>query len=109
MRYQEARGLMIEKMSKWMKVKVEIEKALKEIFEKYSIDRRDRIPYRNFAFALFKHLRNKSWPPDPRLSKALSSYYSILYEINEGILNEVALKVMELVKDSREKGILTEV
>jgi hypothetical protein len=109
MRYQEARGLMIEKMSKWMKVKVEIEKVLKEIFEKYSIGGRDRIPYRNFAFALFKHLRNKSWPPDPRLSKALSAYYSILYEINEGILNEVALKVMELVKDSREKGILTEV
>jgi hypothetical protein len=105
-RYQQAKSLMIDRMERWTKVRVEIEKVLREILDEHGIEGMNRISYRNFAFALFRQLKKQPWPPDPRISKALLSFYSIRYELKKGVLRKITVKITNLVKELREKGII---
>jgi hypothetical protein len=97
-RYQDAKDSMIENMGKWMEVRGEIEKALNRVFEGRGIKGFERTNYRNFAFALFSRLRKWGWHVYPRVVRAFSAFYSILYGLDKDILKEIASQLLPIAK-----------
>ena len=97
-RYEYMRDVAIENMRKWIDVRVPVERILKEVLDGRGIKGVDRIPYRNFALALFSRLRRWHWSTHSRVIRAFIAFYSMLYGLDRGVMKEIASRLAPIAK-----------